>query len=529
MVIDSVQSGASQAGEAGGPGQGNGVTRTTARLLRVLRAHLPFAVIALAAAVLRVIVMLGYPAAMFFNDSYSYMAEAVTGIPGHAWPNGYPFLLRVLLPLHSLAVVTGLQALLGLAMGIGIYAVLRRRGLPWWGASICAGPVLFDVFEVQLEHMIVSDVLFCVLLTSAVLLLCWSDKPPVLITALAGLLTGYAALVRSVGEPLLVIIVIGMVARRMGWRRIAATVVAGLIPIAAYMSWYHASEGRYALNAGGGTFVYGRVQSFADCPRMDPSPGLRVLCDPHPLAARPNPMAYIWTSDTPLGSLDRRDNVNQFSPQIESLAGRFAELAIEKQPLDYAKVVAKGVLTTFTPSREGVGQNDDTGSGPQFRFERTVWPVPGWVTASGVYGKAARDFGGASYGRPSVVQPWARFLWLYQHVYLHGPLLALFLLAGFPGVVAFWRRRRGDAGPGPARHGWGGLGLLPWLTGITLLVLPVMAVGFNYRYTLPTVPPLCLAAGLAFAGRATRAVPSGRWRRSSAAAARELPSQNYSR
>ncbi|MCL2585685.1 MAG: hypothetical protein FWE35_24900, partial [Streptosporangiales bacterium] len=351
MIIYSVLSGVSRAGGTGGPGPGSGVRRAGARLLRVLRAHLPFTVIACAAAVLRVVVMLGYPPAMFFNDSYSYLAEAVTGRPGNAWPNGYPFVLRVLLPLHSLVAVTGLQALLGLGMGVGVYAVLRRRDLPWWGASVCAGPVLFDVFELQLEHMIVSDVLFCALLTGAVLLLCWRDEPPVLVTALAGLLTGYAALVRSVGEPLLVIIVVGMLARRMGWRRVAAAVVAGLIPIVAYMTWYHADEGRYALNAGGGTFLYGRVQSFADCSRMDPPADLRDLCDPRPLAVRPNPMAYIWLSDTPLGRLDGREGVNRFSPGTESLAGRFAELAVEKQPLDYAKVVAKGVLTTFGPSR----------------------------------------------------------------------------------------------------------------------------------------------------------------------------------
>ena len=110
------------------------------------------------AALLRLIVMLGYPPAMFFNDSFNYLTDAYTKTPDTVRSDGYPLFLYLLLPFHSLNVVTGLQALMGLAMGVGIYAVLRRRGLPWWGATIPALPVLFDVFELQLEHMIAADV-----------------------------------------------------------------------------------------------------------------------------------------------------------------------------------------------------------------------------------------------------------------------------------------------------------------------------------------------------------------------------------
>ncbi len=49
--------------------------------------------------------------------------------------------------------------------------------------------------------------------------------------------------------------------------------------------------------------------------------------------------------------------------------------------------------------------------------------------------------------------------------------------------------------------GWGGLSLLPWLTGVALIVLPPMTAGFSYRYILAAIPAVCLAAGLAFAGR----------------------------
>jgi hypothetical protein len=96
-----------------------------------------------------------------------------------------------------------------------------------------------------------------------------------------------------------------------------------------------------------------------------------------------------------------------------------------------------------------------------------------------------------------VVQPWARFLWAYQKVvYLRGTFLLLLVLTGAAGV-ALGIRRKTRVPPG----GWGGLGLLPWLTGVALIVLPPITAGFSYRYVLAAVPAVSLAAGLAFAGR----------------------------
>ena len=404
-----------------------------ARLRRLIRAHRPFLAVLGVAAALRVVVMLGYPSAMFFNDSYNYMTDAVTRSPDIVRSDGYPLFLYVLLPFHSLVLITGLQAAMGLAMGAGIYAVLRRRGLPWWGATIPALPVLFDVFELQLEHMVAADLLFYGLITAVLVLLCWWDRPPLAVAVIAGLATGYATTVRSVGEPLLIIVLAGMLARRMGWRRIAATAAAGIAPIAGYMLWFHSHTGQYALNESTGTFLYSRVSSFSDCARMNPPADLRVLCDPRPPSERPNSQEYLWANDTPLAKLTGTNNIYRFTPHIESLTMRFAERAILAQPLDYARVVAKDTLTTFGWTRENTGNSIGNleGSGSKFRFEPTVLAVPGWVTTDPVNARAARDYGGADYGRPSVVQPWARFLWAYQKVvYLRGLFLFLFVLAG---------------------------------------------------------------------------------------------------
>jgi hypothetical protein len=478
------------------------------RLSGVVRANRTFSIILLAAALLRLVVMLGYPPAMFFNDSYNYMTDAVTRTPDVVRSDGYPLFLDGLLPFHSLNVVTGLQALMGLAMGTGIYAVLRHRGLPWWGATIPALPVLFDVFEVQLEHMIAADVLFYALVTLVLVLLCWWDRPPLWVAVLAGLATGYATTVRTVGEPLLVIVVIAMLLRRMGWQRVLAAAVAGVLPILGYMLWFHSSTGKYALDESTGTFLYSRVQSFADCDRMDPSAKLRVLCDPRALKDRPSSQEYLWSDDTPLATLTGPNNVNRFTPQIESLTMKFAERAIEKQPLDYVKVVASDTLRTFRWTREGTNDIGGSsvgnleGSGSKFRFESPsveaeIEAAPGWVTTDPANADAARDFGGASYGETSVVQPWSTFLTEYQKVfYLRGPFVLLFAGVGAVGVWLGIRRRTRVPGTG-----WGGLPLLPWLVGVALIVLPPMTAGFSYRYVLAAVPAVCLAAGLAFSGR----------------------------
>lgn len=477
--------------------------QTAARLRRLIGSHRRFLIVLAAAVVLRVVVMLGYPSAMFFTDSYNYMTDAVTRSPDMIRPDGYPLFLWILLPFHSLALITALQALMGLAIGTGIYAVLRRRGLPWWGATIPALPVLFDVFELQLEHMIAADVLFYSLITAALVLLCWWDRPPLAVAVIVGLAIGYAALVRTVGEPLLIIVLVAMVARRMGWRRIVATAVAGVVPIAGYMLWFHAHTGQFALDESTGTFLYSRAQSFAECSKMNPPANLRALCDPRP-PPRENSQQYPWSTQTPLARLAKSNHTNKFTPQMNSLTMRFAERAILAQPLDYVKVVAKDTLTTFGWSRENsnapmYSTTDNVGnvegSGTKFRFESTVWPVYSWVT--GQTARAARDYGGADYGRPSVVQPWARFLWGYQKVvYLPGVFLFFFLFAGAVGVVLGIRRKSRLPGTG-----WGGLGLLPWLVGVALIVLPPMTAGFSYRYVLAAVPAVCLAAGLAFAGR----------------------------
>jgi len=490
------------------------VSRLT-RLTRPAVTHWQFSIVLLAAVIVRIIVILGYPPILWFNDSYNYIQDAVGHTPDVVRPNGYPFFLDLLLPLHSMYLLAVLQAAMGVAIGVAIYALLRHRGLPWWGAAPPALPVLFDSYELHLEHQVTADTLFIFLATIAVVILCWSDRPSVLVMAVAGLLIGYATVVRSVGEPLLAVALVGMLARRVGWRRLITLLIAGVVPIAAYMLWFHHAEGKYALTESSGTFLYGRVSTFAECAKINPPASLQILCDPTPPNLRPPSGEYVWADNelgpdaktTPLwNETQSNDTGMRFTPQVNGLAGQFAKDAILAQPSDYLRVVIDDTLHTFGWNRQP-DPNDYAGNGPLFRFvpsaQELTRQIPGWTgpevsaqfaewakawgedsTARQIY--ATRQTFGPGLGNTEVVRPWTGLILIYQrYFYLHGTLLGLIVLIGAAGVLARWRR-------------WGGVGLLPWMVGALLIVLPPMTAGFSYRYALAAVPAACLAAGLAF-------------------------------
>ena len=483
------------------------------RLTRPAVAHWQFTIVAVAAIVVRVLVLVAYPPVLWFNDSYNYLYDAVYHVPDEVRPNGYPIFLDLLLPLHSVSPIALLQAGMGLGMGVAIYALLRHRGLPWWGAILPALPVLFDAYELHLEHMITADPLFISLVTVAVVFLCWSDRPSVLATAVAGLMIGYASITRSVGEPLLAVVLVAMLARRVGWLRLVSLVVAGVMPIAGYLIWFHTWYGQYALSDSG-AFLYSRVSSFALCSRIDPPARLQFLCDTTPPSLRPVAGEYVWADNelgrdahktTPLYRYkDSTDVSLRFEPVISAETEQFAKDAILAQPADYLRVVIDDTVHTFGWNRQP-DPNDYSGNGRNFEFDTSAPQAPWWAGPADAsqasqweakYGfdaqarqmdQARKDFGGTSLGATRVERPIARLLQIYQRfVYLRGTLLAIIVLIGAAGVVARWRR-------------WGGLGLLPWLVGAALIVLPPMTAGFSYRYVLAAVPVACLAAGLAFA------------------------------
>src|SRR5215467_12602539 len=125
---------------------------------RLVRRHWIFAA-ALAAAVLpRLVAMLGFqPAVLFRLDTYDYLWGAVHVSPNLVNPSGYSLSLWLLRPFHSIVLVVILQHLLGLGIATLVYALVRRYGLPDWGAALAAAPVLFDPAQILAEQFVMAD------------------------------------------------------------------------------------------------------------------------------------------------------------------------------------------------------------------------------------------------------------------------------------------------------------------------------------------------------------------------------------
>ena len=442
--------------------------------------HWIIEILVVAAAALRSTAMAGYRPALWFNDSFQYVSDAVNRMPGTERPSGYSLFLILLQPLHSFLAVAAVQHLMGLASGVMIYALLRRRGLPDWGACLAALPVLFDAYEVQLEHLVMSDALFTFLVTTAVFLLCWRDRPSVLTAVAAGLLTGAAALVRTVGLPLLAVVAVCLLIRKAGWRQVVAGLAAGVLPVLLYAVWFHSAYGKFALTESDGPFLYSRVMAFAECSKVKPPKDLQVLCDSRPPSQRPSTPEYPWTAGNPLYNV----STAPFTPKPSHMAGRFALLAIERQPLDFLRVSAVDTARTFGWTRSLTYPDPETAS--QYQFATNALPIPNWANFNEA-GKYQTD------GKISttVTEPYARTLVVYmRYFYLRGAMLGVILLIG-AGWVVFGRRR-------------GAPGLLPWCVAAALIVEPAATAGFSYRYVLAAVPVACMAGGLAFVSTRSR-------------------------
>src|SRR5258705_2227128 len=119
--------------------------------------------------------------------------------PYRVRPIGYSYFLELLKPFHSVWLVTVVQAVMGLVMGIAVYAVLRRYRIAGWAATLAAVPVLLSAYELQIGHFVLSDTLFALLVTLAVGLMPWRPVPSLPMCALVGLILARAILARGPG------------------------------------------------------------------------------------------------------------------------------------------------------------------------------------------------------------------------------------------------------------------------------------------------------------------------------------------
>jgi len=458
---------------------------------RIWSGHRLFVIVLAPAVLLRADAELGYRWQAWFNDSFVYVEDTIHFNLDPTRVSGYSVWLKILEPLHSYAIVTILQHLMGLAVAVMIYALARRRfGAPAWLATLAAVPVLYDGYEIELEHLILSDVPFLFVLMLAATLLLWD--PAGLSTrrsAVIGLLLGLGAVLRSIGLPVLAIFAVYMVIKRFSWRRIVATAGMCLVPVLGYAGVFDLQHGQFAMSDSTGIFLYSRVMTFAECPKMHVPTVELWMCTTQPPNQRPIAQNQIWrsTAHTPLD----RPPPSKFAPQPNQQAEDFAIRAIEAQPLDYARAVSGDIWRVFGWNRQ-VFPNPQTYD--EYQFLAAPTPIPTWDAAHiGRYNSFSATY---LRGNPEtqVVNPFAAVIRNYQkYVWLPGTVYGLILLAGLGGIVLAWRRLGGEA-------------LLPWAVSASMVVVPAATAEFDYRYVLPAVPFACLAAVMAFSpGTAGRA------------------------
>ena len=132
-----------------------------------------------AGAGLRLVAMIGYPGALWFaGDSYVYLGAALRPQPNLSKTTGYSLFLHALEPFHSLTLVAGLQHLMGLAVAVMIYLLLRRNGVSQRWATAATLPVLLDGFVIEDEHMVMAEALFTFLVMLSMLLILWHGADP---------------------------------------------------------------------------------------------------------------------------------------------------------------------------------------------------------------------------------------------------------------------------------------------------------------------------------------------------------------
>lgn len=453
--------------------------------------HRPFLIALALGAAVRVLASLAFSPALIISDAPRYLSVIDTFEPAQDRVVGYSLLVLYPLSLitESLVAVVVAQNLLGLATAVLLYVLLRRWGTTRWPATLATLPVLFDAMRLILEHTPLSDTLFVLMVVAGIAALGWRRRPTLALALAAGLLLGASVTVRQVGLPLVLVGAAFCLVVSLGWRARLGTAavftLAFVVPIGAYMTWYHHEHGVYALSEIGGKSAYMRTTSFVDCSGVSIPEYQRVLCPPEPRGQREDPTFYGWNDD---GTVARLETPPGTTP-TEAMRG-FAREAITEQPFDYALVVARDFALNFDLWR---GDRFEFGTSYKWRFsfyvdrESDSWTAPAYENHGGEH--------------LSTHQPYATALVVYGWVgYLPGPVLLGCLVLGLMGGFG-WRRARSSE--------LRAMCLLLTVSGIALLLVPAVTTQFVWRYQLPALALLPAGAALAFTAlRGVKSMPA---------------------
>ena len=450
----------------------------------------PFLLALAVGAVLRTVVQVAFPPGFVYSDGPTYLGMVDHLVPSPDRPVGYGFWLKVLSLLgRDIDVITVSQHLVGLVTAVTLYVVLRRWQVSSPVATLATLPALLDGMQLLLEHSVLSDVLFHLLLVLGVAALAWRRRPGIWTTCLGGLLLGTATLVRVVGEPTVLAAVVFLLlvagTRRARLVHACVVVVAFAVPLALYASWYHEKEGAWAITEVSGRSLYMRTTTFVDCSRFAVPSYERTLCPPEPVGRRQDPTWYGWHDPHTVLALHPPPGMT-----VDQVLHDFGRRAVEAQPGDYARTVARDFALAFAPTRSDAYEYD---TAYKWSFAHYVDKVPSAAWEAPAY---------AAYGgeRPTTRQPWGTLMAGYGHVvYLNGLVCLALVLLALAGLVV--RRPREAPATRP-------LLFLTLALALGLIAVPDVTAEFVWRYQLPLVVFLPASAALAWMrlrGRVSRA------------------------
>jgi hypothetical protein len=444
------------------------------------RQHTGFVALLLAGVAARIACMVAYWPGLLYSDSWAYLRLAYGGSPvGYQAdrPSGYPLLIRLLtMPSHQVAIVTLTQHLVGLGIGILVYALLLRAGARRALALGAAAVVLLDGDLIVLEQYVMPETFAALaLVLSAWFVISGSRATATAQLAASAALLGVAATIRAASLFAVPVWLVYVLHARAPARALVATGAALLAPLLVYGALQSATGHGSALRTADGWFLYGRVAGFADCADHDIPAAARPLC-PRGQEVGWSPSHYIWGVSAvrrrfPGGPAGSDQNAN-------GLLGRFALAVIRDQPITYTWTVGKDVGRVFLT--DGGTSASDLLRPPS---EQTV------AKDNAAHGGISRAYLADS--AASRVQFPAGLFDSNRYVTTPGWLTTLLLLVSVAAVA--WRalgRRRSTR----ASHTWE----IVLLTGSAFASTAgaIATVASDYRYLLVVLPLLVVGGAL---------------------------------
>jgi 4-amino-4-deoxy-L-arabinose transferase-like glycosyltransferase len=422
-------------------------------------------------------------------DAGAYARYAtVNPLESPTHPAGYTaFLILVGAFTRDVAVTMVLQNLLGIASALLLFAATRRIVGSPWPALLPAAVVLLGADQVFLEHAVMSETLFT-LVVGAGLYCCVRamDAPePWWRWPLAGgLLVGLSATVRSAGLFLVPVAVLALLLARPRpwlprWRPVAALACAGVAVLVAYGAGNAATKDSFELGPSQGWHLYSRAASFADCDLFTPPSGSEGLCEEKPPSKRLGATWYLFHHRSPAVLEFGRIGVE------DDLVGEWARRAILSQPWEYLSLVFRDFRAFFVPGWHGGPLYSGHGLDPSLDWRVRLQYVKGRYRETFPLTEESLEVFFDDFEIDTA--PWAlELLHDYQRVFRFGATaLTVCTVLSLLGLLI-----------GPTRRTRVAI-FLYGVGGIALLFSPAIAGIYVGRYTVPVAGLMAVAAAIA--------------------------------